>query len=620
MLTRMKSRRWKIGAGAALVLAVGLIAVPIVTVFAASPASPLTFHTDDKGSVIYACQSKNTGDIRIKDPGKCSSREVQVAWNVQGAAGPAGPTGPAGFPGPKGDLGPAGPTGPQGPAGSSSDVWRIGGNTGTATGVNFLGTTDQQALDVRVGNQRAFRLEPRPDSPNIVAGQQENSVATNVSGATISGGGPNNRVSDDYGIVAGGLNNRAGDNDNVTSNSRYATVSGGRDNVARAEGATVSGGSFNTASDPYTTVSGGNFNIASDQFTTVGGGLNNTASNAYGNVAGGRHNSAAGQYTTIAGGRDNTASDDSATVGGGQGNQANNQASTVGGGRENVANGLRSTIPGGFQNFTSGAYSEAAGRRAKALNNGAWVWGDSTDADIESARDNEFVARATGGVRFISGAGNTGVVLQPGSGSWSSLSDVNSKDNFSSVNAQSILKSLASMPVTTWSYKAEDQSVRHLGPTAQDFAAAFGLGSGNTTITSVDADGVTMAAIQALYKIVLQQQQQIDSLKAQIGGRGDTTNTASPSLPRTPRGHGFSLFSSGGMSLIAGSVLVVGLVTAQGMRARRSEDELIADENLNASGDDVAGRSPSVVRQAHHERLTHGGNGQRARRKSKRRR
>jgi hypothetical protein len=35
-----------------------------------------------------------------------------------------------------------------------------------------------------------------------------------------------------------------------------------------------------------------------------------------------------------------------------------------------------------------------------------------------------------------------------------------------------------------------------MGPTAQDFRAAFGLGPNDTTISVVDADGVALAAIQ----------------------------------------------------------------------------------------------------------------------------
>ena len=54
------------------------------------------------------------------------------------------------------------------------------------------------------------------------------------------------------------------------------------------------------------------------------------------------------------------------------------------------------------------------------------------------------------------------------------------------------------MPVSTWRFKTEDDSIRHIGPMAQDFMAAFGYGVNDTHITSTDADGVALAAIQGL--------------------------------------------------------------------------------------------------------------------------
>ena len=74
-------------------------------------------------------------------------------------------------------------------------------------GTNFLGTTDNQALELRVNGQRALRLEPNATSPNLIGGYSANWLASGVSGATIGGGGTAsylNRVTDDYGTVGGG--------------------------------------------------------------------------------------------------------------------------------------------------------------------------------------------------------------------------------------------------------------------------------------------------------------------------------------------------------------------------------------------------------------------------------
>jgi len=60
------------------------------------------------------------------------------------------------------------------------------------------------------------------------------------------------------------------------------------------------------------------------------------------------------------------------------------------------------------------------------------------------------------------------------------------------------LEKVASLSVTHWKYKVEADGVKHLGPMAQDFHAAFGLGESKTSIGTVDADGVALAAIQGL--------------------------------------------------------------------------------------------------------------------------
>jgi hypothetical protein len=111
--------------------------------------------------------------------------------------------------------------------------------------------------------------------------------------------------------------------------------------------------------------------------------------------------------------------------------------------------------------------------------------------------------RATGGVRFVTaidsnGTPIAGVSLSAGSGTWTMLSDRHAKENTSAINAREILEKVAALPLTTWNYKSQDQSIRHIGPMAQDFRAAFGVGENERTISVVDADGVALAAIQGL--------------------------------------------------------------------------------------------------------------------------
>jgi hypothetical protein len=96
------------------------------------------------------------------------------------------------------------------------------------------------------------------------------------------------------------------------------------------------------------------------------------------------------------------------------------------------------------------------------------------------------------------------------------MSDRDSKTAVADVDAQEILDRLASLPVPSWNYRSEDPAARHLGPMAQDFRKAFELGSDERQIHVVDASGVALASIQALYAIVREQKTRIDGLEARL--------------------------------------------------------------------------------------------------------
>ncbi len=270
-------------------------------------------------------------------------------------------------------------------------------------------------------------------------------------------------------------------------------------------GSTISGGgsdlSPNRVTNNYSTIGGGSGNTASGEYSTVGGGLNNSASNSASTVSGGSNNTAG--YT--------------AAVGGGSSNNASGGHSTVAGGELNTASGTHSTVGGGKNNTAEGNYSCALGKRAKANHQGAFVWGDSTEADVVSSANNQFTARAAGGVRFYSNAGlTTGVQLAAGGGSWTAVSDRNQKENIAPVDCGEVLDKVAELPVCTWNYTSQESSIRHMGPMAQDLYAAFGLGESDTGITTIDADGVALAAIQGLNKRLKEKEARIVKLEAEL--------------------------------------------------------------------------------------------------------
>lgn len=161
-----------------------------------------------------------------------------------------------------------------------------------------------------------------------------------------------------------------------------AAIGGGSFNVASGEHATIAGGESNQALTADSFIGGGNSNLATGQRAVIGGGVGNRAANSA-TVGGGETNAAQFGFSTIAGGRFN---DVEATYG------------AVGGGQDNLVSGAHGVVPGGLLNTAAGAYSLAAGRRAKALHAGAFVWADSADADLASTAPNQFVVRASGGV------------------------------------------------------------------------------------------------------------------------------------------------------------------------------------------------------------------------------
>jgi hypothetical protein len=403
----------------------------------------------------------------------------------------------------------------------SNRFWKLGGNADTSPGSDFVGTTDDRALVFKVNGQRAFRLEPAAtDSPvpggaNVIGGQF-NEVEAGVDSATIAGGGVStnpNRVTDFCGTVGGGVGNRAGNGDRNPFGAHCATVAGGSANTAGSGHSTVSGGYHNTTSGNSSTIGGGEDNETRGYGSVVSGGLRNVAQDRS-TIGGGSLNSASGEYSTIAGGYSN---------------YATGLRSSVGGGEGNVASGAYSTVAGGRSNQAAGNFSFTAGRQAKATQTGSFVWGDNTSADVTSPAANTFTVRAAGGIWLgttsspVITAGHfidtsTGAYLSS-AGAWTNNSDRAKKHDFRPLNSTSVLEQVARMPITSWRYKAEKPTVRHIGPMAQDFYKAFALGLDNKHITTIDEDGVALAAIQGLYRQNKALQRENTSLRAQLGAQ-----------------------------------------------------------------------------------------------------
>jgi len=213
--------------------------------------------------------------------------------------------------------------------------WSLTGNS--ITGTEFLGTTNNQPLVIRVNNTQTFQFNTNLSLQRDAGGNARGQGAVDLQSARSAA---TQVASGDYSVIGGGEGN--------TASGDLATVGGGYANTASGDLATVGGGYANTTSGDHATVGGGGKNTASGSFATVGGGYGSLASSDYATVGGGSSNTASGNYATVGGGGDNTASGSWATVGGGYQNTASGFAATVGGGQGNTASGDYSAIPGGY--------------------------------------------------------------------------------------------------------------------------------------------------------------------------------------------------------------------------------------------------------------------------------
>lgn len=396
--------------------------------------------------------------------------------------------------------------------------WDTQGNSGTNPTTDFLGTIDNQALRLRVNNISVMRYEP---GFNIVAGPA-NAVLAGVSGGTIAGGIEGNEVTDFSGTIGGGRGNRAGDAAGTTSDASLATVGGGFLNVADATTATVGGGENNRASGVGSAVTGGELNIARGDNAAIGGGRLNETSGAFATVPGGALNCAGGDSSFAAGmfaqvrpplgSATTTACNNVAKAPDADGDEGTFAWGDALGGpfvstgpnqflvRAGGGMALNTTVIGANDDLVVAARTGGDADADLILRTRDGGTGRIFMRDVDSALQlssfpsYNFNASAIAG-RFIN-TGANGAHLTTG-GAWTNGSSRAFKEAFAAVDPLAILDKVLALPLSTWRYKGSLEGA-HLGPMAEDFSAAFGLGGDDQHIATVDADGVALAAIQGL--------------------------------------------------------------------------------------------------------------------------
>jgi hypothetical protein len=196
-----------------------------------------------------------------------------------------------------------------------------------------------------------------------------------------------------------------------------------------------------------------------------------------------------------------------------------NTTGSIGAGGACSAGNGQGAVAIGYRVTADGDYSVAIGHRASADgHDGVFVIGDQSTTDsVEATANNQFMARYAGGYQFRTNATlTTGCNLPAGSGVFSCASSRTLKENFAGVNGEDVLARIRGIPVNTWNYIAEGRQSRHLGPFAEDFSAAFGLGTDNRAIGLLDIDGVNFAAVKALEQRTATLQDQLAARDAEV--------------------------------------------------------------------------------------------------------
>jgi hypothetical protein len=145
------------------------------------------------------------------------------------------------------------------------------------------------------------------------------------------------------------------------------------------------------------------------------------------------------------------------------------------------------------------------------------LWSDTTGpATLPEGAHDQFIVASTNGIGMYTtktfGVGSHGCSLTGAATMWVCTSDRDAKENFIQLDAPDVLRRVSTMSITRWNEKGVP-GIEHIGPVAQDFHAAFGLGADDLHIGSGDLSGVALVAIQGLHQELMKR----DALIAKQG-------------------------------------------------------------------------------------------------------
>jgi len=487
--------------------------------------------------------------------------------------------------------------------------WLLTGNAGTTPGTNFIGTTDAQALEFKVKNQKAGWIDYDGTKANAFFGYQAGNSNTSIDNAAFGymalASNTSGAFNTALGFQALSLNN-VGSENTATGYDALSNNLNGKANTANGSSALQlnSTGSYNTAMGRQALASNstaghnaafGNSTLSSNSTGTENTAMGDSAltanSTTGNNTAVGHsalHSNTVGDSNTAVGSfalSHNTTGTRNSAIGYNANVGSNNLTNATAIGYNATVNESNALILGNGVNVGIGTstpayqldnsngffhttFNEAANSLPPVTNSGGlaigWNYtGGQAEVDMQNVyvngaafaptsfqfsqmtsattenqlltiNSNAYTGFGTTIVPYpitmIGGAYCTGTT-------WVNVSSRKLKENIVDINKDTLLAKLDRLPILEWNYiktanNTEGAKVKHIGPLAEDFYAAFNVGVDSVSISTIDPAGIALGAIQALNKKVKCQQAIIDTLGKEVIElkQQTTTNTQQTSI------------------------------------------------------------------------------------------